>query len=94
MRAGEIRRPFWDSSTCSGPSARPRPITEVHAIARLQGPGDVDDQADPAAAMVDHQDPVIVAERAGEPNDPTAGAVSRAPRHVASVTPRERTPLR
>ena len=64
MMAGEIRRPFWDNSTCSGPSARPSGSSKRDLFARMKVDADVDDQAQPAAAMVDDQHAVIVAERA------------------------------
>ena len=94
MRAGEIRRPFWDSSTSQRPERPPDRLTERDPVARLERRGDVDDQADPAAAMVDDQRPRHsrgTARRSGPV--PAAGAVTGAPREVARVSPRERTPL-
>src|SRR5881392_1358193 len=45
-------------------------VTEADAVARMKLARDVDDQAEPAAAMVDDQHAVIVAERTSEPHHP------------------------
>ena len=76
MRAGDTRRPFWDSST-SHWAERPPDCRRGDPVARFERRGDVDDQAHPAAAMVDDQHSVIVAERPGETHGPVRGSDDR-----------------
>ena len=55
----------------------PERFAEADLGAGRQGRRDIDDQAGPAAAMVEDQDPVIVAERAGEADEAVGGGADR-----------------
>ena len=65
-------------------------LSDGYSIARMELGNDVDDQAQPSAAMIDDQDTVIVAERTGELDDPGSRSSHGCPspcrkRHPASA---------
>src|SRR4029078_8548485 len=48
------------------PEATPGGIAEPHTVSGVELARNIDDQAEPPAAMVDDEDPVIIAQRTGK----------------------------
>ena len=88
MRAGDTRRPFWDSSTSIGPSARPSGSPSGPLVPGLERRADVDDQAHPAAAMIDDHDSIVVAKRARKTHGARGGSAERRPARGGEVSGR------
>src|SRR5579864_6187106 len=57
----------------------PERIAEADPVAGPQWRGEVDDKADPAAAMIEDQDPVIVAKGPREADNPVGGCADERP---------------